>query len=182
VGLRLALAILHIPEFIQRRELEKLFELTAASFQASRPPDTSKLSLDDLLKSYAVFTREQADLTLRESRAPSVQSALFESSRLMGAELKTQFGLKSTEDVMQMSSAIYKLLKIDLKGTPDGNIVVKRCFFSPYYSQETCRLISSLDEGLLAGLSAGGRLKFSQRLTEGCDSCRAYLAPAGPPA
>ena len=80
---------------------------------------------------------------------------------------------------MQMGELIYKVLKIEFQGEPRGNIVIKRCFFSAYYSRSVCQLISSLDEGLLTGLSGGGKLIFSQRITEGHECCRAYLDAPG---
>jgi len=67
------------------------------------------------------------------------------------------------------------MLGIDFLGEPDGSMVMTRCFFSDYYSSPVCRLISSLDEGLLVGLAGGGRLSFSQRITEGHECCRAHL-------
>jgi len=76
---------------------------------------------------------------------------------------------------MQMSAVIYKMLKIEFHGDSHGDIVIKRCFFSTYYSSNVCHLISALDEGLLAGLSGGGQFSFSQRITEGYSVCRAYL-------
>jgi hypothetical protein len=74
-----------------------------------------------------------------------------------------------------MSELVYKIIRIDLQGGPEGHILIRKCFFSHYYSYEVCRVISSLDEGLLAGISGGGRLKFDQRITEGHDCCRARL-------
>ena len=80
---------------------------------------------------------------------------------------------------MQASAIIYRALRIEFQGEPDGTIVIKNCFFSDYYSGEVCRIISSLDEGLLAGLSAGGKVNFSQRITEKKECCRAYLEMKG---
>jgi hypothetical protein len=68
---------------------------------------------------------------------------------------------------------IYRQLGIDFRGSPDGEIVIRRCFFAAVYTPRVCALVSALDRGLLAGLAGGGELRFGQRLTEGACCCRA---------
>jgi hypothetical protein len=82
---------------------------------------------------------------------------------------------------MAAARMVYGLLDIDLRGTRDGRITVRRCAFSDVYSAEICRLISALDAGLLAGLSGGDRLEFTQRITEGAPCCLARLRPLPAP-
>ena len=82
---------------------------------------------------------------------------------------------------MAAARVVYGLLDIDLRGTPDGEITVRRCAFSDSYSPEVCRLVSALDTGLLAGLSGGDRLEFTQRITEGGPCCLARLRPLPAP-
>jgi hypothetical protein len=41
--------------------------------------------------------------------------------------------------------------------------------------------MSSVDQGILAGLSEGGELRFIQRLTEGGDCCKAEFVPRDTP-
>jgi len=43
-----------------------------------------------------------------------------------------------------------------------------------------CRVMEALDDGLACGLSRGGRITFTSRITEGSPACRAVLEP--PPA
>jgi len=54
-------------------------------------------------------------------------------------------------------------------------VIIKYCGFSRFYTGRVCRLISALDGGTFAGLSGGGKLEFSQRITEGHDCCRGRL-------
>ena len=72
---------------------------------------------------------------------------------------------------------VYGLLDIDLRGTRDGEITVRRCAFSDSYSAEVCRLVGALDSGLLAGLSGADRLEFTQRITEGAPACSEARRP-----
>jgi hypothetical protein len=174
MGLLLTVSKIYVPQSIQQHKLEALFQATAEAFQVA-VPSTRGLSYNDRLKRYAEFTREQADKCIHRGSELRVQSRLFQNAYRIGQQFKADFDINSAEEVMQMGRLIYKVLKIEFQGEPRGNIVIKRCFFSAYYSGPVCQLISSLDEGLLTGLSGGGKLIFSQRITEGHQCCRAYL-------
>jgi hypothetical protein len=174
MGLLLAISKIYVPQFIQKRKLEILFNATANAFQVTSP-STGGLSYNNCLKLYAQFTQEQALKSIQQGNELNVRSRLFQNAYQIGQRFKADFTINTIEDVMRMGTLIYKLLKIEFEGEPRGNIVIKRCFFSAYYSSNVCRLISSLDEGLLTGLSGGGKLNFSQRITEGNECCRAYL-------
>ncbi len=180
MGLRLAIAKIYVPQFIQRRKLEMLLDITADAFQVVSP-STAGLSYNNCLNLFARFTQEQALKSIQQGRELKVQSRLFQNAYRTGRQFKTDVNIKTPEEIMEMGRLIYKSLKIDFRGEPRGNIVIKRCFFSSFYSSNICRLISSLDEGLLTGLCGGGRLTFSQRITEGNDCCRAFLQPSGRP-
>jgi hypothetical protein len=173
MGLLLAVSTLYVPQFIRKQKLEMLFKATADAFQFT-VPSTRGISFDDSLKLYAQFTREHAENSIRYSKESEIQPRLFQNANRIGRQFKADFKVNSG-DVMQMGSLIYRILKIDFRGEPGGNIVIRSCFFSTYYSGKVCRLISSLDEGLLVGLAGGGKLKFYQRITEGDKCCRACL-------
>jgi hypothetical protein len=178
LGLFLAAAKIYVPGFIRQRGLELLFDATADAFEVAAP-STGGLSFDDRLTLYAQFTRDLAQKSIGQGNGVEIQSRLLKNAYRLGNKFKTDFHIHTMQEVMEMSAVIYKLLKIDFHGEPGGDIVIKRCFFSGYYSRDVCRLISSLDEGLITGLSGGGRLSFSQRITGGDGCCRAYLETAG---
>jgi hypothetical protein len=58
-------------------------------------------------------------------------------------------------------------------------MTVSSCYFSSVYSPETCGVLSALDDGIFTGLSGGGRLRFSRRITDGSACCRADIIPVG---
>jgi hypothetical protein len=178
MGLLLAVSSIYVPGYIRKRNLGMLFKSTADAFQVAVPP-VKGLSADDCLKEYAQFTRAQALESIRRGDALEIQSRLFENASKIGRQFREDLRLDTAEQVMRAAEIIYKLLKIELHGETRGDIVIDRCFFSNYYSSDVCRLISSLDEGLLAGLSGGGALSFSQRITEGKECCRAFLDMKG---
>jgi hypothetical protein len=173
MGLILNVSTLYVPMFIRKQKLEMLFKATANAFQ-TEAPSTRGISFNDCLKLYALFTRAQADESLRKGKDVEVTHRLYENAYNFGRQFRVDFKINDAE-VMRTGALIYKILNIDFQGEPLGNIVIKRCFFSNYYSSQVCRLISSLDEGLLVGLAGGGKLSFYHRITEGDEYCRACL-------
>ncbi len=174
MGDRLTVARLYVPQRIRKQRLEIMLEATAQAFEVS-VPTTTCLDANGCLKLYADFTRAMAEESLRSGDEGEVQPRLFENARRLGEELRTEFRVKSTADVMRLSRVVYRLIGIDFRGEADGEIIIRRCFFSGYYSGPVCRLVSSLDAGLLSGLAGGGKLTFSKRITEGNECCRANL-------
>ncbi len=177
MGLLLTASRVYVPGFIRKRRLSLLFQATEAAFGV-RAPSLEGRSYDDCLKLYAQFTSEQAENSVRNGDEAEIRPVLFRYARKIGQQLRASFRLDGLEDVMQASSVIYKVLRIDFRGDSNGDIVIKQCYFSDFYSSNVCRFISALDEGLLVGLFGGGRLGFSQRITEGNPCCKAHFNAA----
>jgi predicted ArsR family transcriptional regulator len=167
----------HVPAVVRRAALRALFATTAAGFGRPVPP-LDGLDADALLRRYALFTSEQAEAALRDGRDLSaLQDRLERGTRALGVRLRAGLGLRTTEDAMAAARMMYGLLDIDFHGSGNGEITVRRCPFSEVYSADVCRLVSALDAGLLAGLSGGDRLEFTQRITDGAPCCLARLHP-----
>jgi hypothetical protein len=176
MNLYLSLARLGVPDFIKKRKLAELFELTASAFQRELP-ELKGLSYHEMLNRYAVSSAAWAEAYLPAPEA--VKQRLFKEAVVLGQELRRQFRIKSLTEAMEMSRIIYRLLGIDFRGSADGAICIKSCLFSSYYSPSVCRIIAGLDEGLMAGLTGGDRLMFKQRITEGLPECCACLERSG---
>lgn len=172
----LSLARLGIPDFIKKRKMAELFELTARAFKCEKP-ELKGLSYQELLVQFATCTAAWAEKCVDAPEA--VKARLFKEAHVMGRDLRRQFRIKSLTEAMELSRIIYGLLGIDFNGGADGAICIKSCFFSRYYSASVCRIIAGLDEGLVAGLTGGERLMFKQRITEGLPECCAYLERSG---
>jgi len=167
---------IYIPEFIKKEKLGELFRLTADAFQ-SEPPKLEGLSFAERLTKYALFTKEQAEGYLRSGRSPEeVNKRLYKNSCIFGQSLRKSLHIVTWEDAVTTLKAIYKLIGIDFSYGDQGEFIIRQCFFGKYYSKEVCMLISSLDEGLAAGLSGGGRLCFKQRITEGTSCCIGFFS------
>ena len=173
MALLLTLAAVYVPRSIRRRKLEVLSRATADAFRATEPC-LRDCSPDECLRLYAEFTREQAERAIRNGSEQEVRARLYQNAYRLGRQLKSDYRVGRT-DIMRAGSIVYRMLGIDFKGTPGGEITISRCFFSTYYSSHVCELISSLDEGLLVGLAGEGKLSFHQRITEGAQCCLAHL-------
>jgi hypothetical protein len=178
VSVLLLLARLCLPPWAVKKSLRRLFALTADAF-GSALPDTAGVSRDEMLETYARYTRDEAVRAIARGEPEEVRARLYRNAFSLGEEIRRTFRVETRRDALLMSGIIYRALNIDFREDGPGGIVIKSCFFSSHYSAEVCGLISALDEGLVAGLSRGLELKFHQRITEGSDSCRARLRDGG---
>ena len=79
------------------------------------------------------------------------------------------------DEVRELARILYRAIGVEMQGDGQGTLTVRRCYFSQFYSGPVCDLISALDDGVFSGLAGGGQLRFSERLTEGRECCRAKL-------
>jgi hypothetical protein len=173
---RLFLARLHLPSGLRRRKLEELLLLTACAFD-SPPPPFQGLTREGLLREFAGFSREMAEKALASPAGPAAaERRLFDGALRLGREVGGLLHVSTPREAMAAARILYRSLEIDFRGSPEGDIVIRSCSFSRSYSPAVCRLMSSLDSGILCGLAGGGRLEFAERLTEGRDCCRARFS------
>jgi hypothetical protein len=175
---RLALSSLYIPNRIKNRKLAELFDITAKAF-SRESPILEDLSYKESLYHYALFTKSAAEEAIRnKSNLEYIKKALYDGAYRIGETLRKEFGVRDGNGVMASCRILYKAIGIDFRGDPDGKVIINRCFFSRYYSSDICEIISSIDCGLVAGLSNGDQLYFRQRMTDSHDCCRARLTKA----
>ena len=169
----------YIPAFVKRKVIRELACVTADAFGCAAP-ELNGLSYKACLREYALFTNEQArSLIISENDIDAVKDKLYKVAYVLGEDMRRRFNITRPEEVMKASRMMYRILDIELQEDGPNGIKINRCYFSRYYSAEVCRIISSLDEGVAAGLSGGGKLAFYQRLTEGNDCCKAHFSVPG---
>lgn len=182
MNVRLRLAEIHIPARLRLEKVRELAALTARAF-GTAPPALPGRSVLRALEDYARFTRESADRAVGEKAdlAP-LGARLRQEAVVFGKALAASFGIRDRGQALRLIRLAYRAIGIDMTAAPDGSVLVSRCFFEGSYTPETCRLIASLDEGLMAGICGGGRLAFSERMTSGEAECRArfYFDEAQP--
>jgi hypothetical protein len=165
----------HTPAIVKRQALVRLFGATAAAFQSDMPR-LSGLLREQCLLEYARFTAERAGEALRQGGDLSeLQERLYRNAYRLGRTPGRLLRVHDIEDVMTLGRFLYGILDIDFDGSDSGEITIRRCYFSGFYSPEVCQVMSAMDRGLLAGLAGGGDLVFIERITEGRSSCRAHF-------
>ncbi len=172
MNLLLTLGRLHIPASLRRGWLRKLSAHTAAAFQKPPPPMGS--SHAGSLRAYAVFTRDLAEESFRQGQNErEIRDRLYRNACELGRELGKTLRPATPDEVRAAMRLLYRAMGIEAEFDGDGTVAVRACYFSAYYTGRICRLMSALDAGVAAGLSGGGRLVFSRRMTEGHDCCLA---------
>jgi hypothetical protein len=176
----LALALrIHIPHSLKKQKLTELFEATAAAFGRS-VPQLEDLSFDECLRRYARFTKEEIEQRIRVGEdMGEIRKKLYEHAYRLGAEIRMRLHLSTPDDAVSVGRVLYKVLGIDFRAGASGDVTINSCYFSAFYSVDVCCVMSSLDEGIAAGLTGGRTLSFSRRITEGHPSCMAVLVPKG---
>jgi hypothetical protein len=184
VSIRSRLFALPMPGLLKKAFLRRLFRLTAEAFGAAAPAHHG--SVTALLDRYAAFTRGQAEMAMRDSaRAAEAPGRLFESAFRLGSRLRALLKVRRMQEAMDVAKTLYRLIGVDFCGMATCSadratagaacFTVSRCFFSTRYPPAVCRLISSLDAGLLAGLTGGGEMTFTERITEGAAACKGVI-------
>jgi hypothetical protein len=174
MNIRLRVLQAWFPRSLKKKRLRDLYALTADAFRKETPA-LRELSWEACLRDYALFTKTEAERVLRQGGdVAGLEQRLYGRALALGRRLRDQLHVRTAKEAEQALRLIYSAIKIDLEAK-DGEVVISRCFFSDHYSLDVCRLIASLDEGVAAGLTEGGRLEISQRITEGQECCRGRL-------
>ena len=93
MGLLLAISKIYVPQFMQKRKLEMLFDATADAFQVAAP-SIRGLSYNDCLKLYAQFTRSKPINQFNEGNELKMQSRLFQNAYRIGQQFKADFNVQ----------------------------------------------------------------------------------------
>ena len=156
----------HPSKLFMRLQLQILWNLTAKAFDAPGR-QIWFLPYERALEAYAAFTKE-----CMASRNANPQR-LYHCAFAVGSRIRRISGFREGQDLERLVFFLYRNLKIEMKGQLPGEITVSKCYFSAGYTPQQCRWMSALDSGIIGGIWGGGRLEFTQRLTEGCTQCKA---------
>ena len=158
----------HTPEIVRRAALQILMRTTARAFQAPGRRIWTR-SWKDGLQEYAEYTREHSlDAGIDPDR-------LYAQAYALGERIRSVTGFPDDADLRRLVFWLYQGIGISISGELPGEITVSGCFFSDSYASEQCRLMSNMDSGIVGGVMGGGRLVFTERITEGRKCCRACL-------
>jgi hypothetical protein len=174
MNLRLTLLRAWFPRSLKKKKLKDLYALTADAFRKETPA-LRALSWEACLRHYALFTKAEVEDALRQGgEASALRERLYDRAQALGRRLRDQLHIQTAEEARRALRILYSAIGIDFEAT-GGEVTIPRCFFSGHYTPDICVFISSLDEGVAAGLTGGGRLEIRQRITEGKECCRGRL-------
>jgi hypothetical protein len=167
-----------MPAALRRRALDDLTAAVAGPFGCA-PPHWTGLPFEARLDGFARWTAAQAAAVETSGRAAEVETGLYAAAERLGGSLRRRLGVRGHREALRALVLLYRQIGIDFR--PRGGAVeIPRCAFGAVYTPAVCGLMSAVDRGLVAGLTSGWRLDFSERLTEGAPACLATLLP--PPA
>ncbi|MCC8141026.1 MAG: hypothetical protein LIO56_00575 [Lachnospiraceae bacterium] len=154
-----------------RFEIRTLMRQTAKVFHVA-VPKTAGLSAPELLKIYAKLTADAAMCAIKSGQdLKSLQKRLYRMACRLGSGARRWLRPKNEQDCLAILTMLYRNLGIEIREEKPGEFCVYKCYFSSFYTPEICCVISAIDKGIFAGIYAGGRLTFRQRITEGKDVC-----------
>lgn len=163
----------YTPTFVKKRALHDLFAATAAAFGCAAPP-YQRLAYRECLHLYARFTQSQVEALLcAGSDLAMVEERLYEHAFQLGKKYARLLRIQNQAEMRVIGRLLYSILDIDFQSNAQGAVVIRRCYFSRFYTGPICQVMSAMDRGLFAGLSAGGQLRFTSRITEGAPCCLA---------
>ena len=198
VFFRLLLTLLekHTPSWIKSIQIQILLNATAAAFGRPRRR-VWHLSGADALAAYAAYTTDCMSSAGSQKapagdcqngpdagegchRGPDIdRRRIFRVSYRLGRRIRRITGFCASSDMERLVFWLYRNIGIRVTGHLPGEILIPACYFSSIYTPEQCRLMSLMDWGIIAGICGGGKLIFTERLTQGCGRCRACLTQKG---
>lgn len=97
----------------------------------------------------------------------------------LGRRIRRITGFTQKEDLERLVFYLYSNIGIKMSGHLPGEIIIPACYFSNVYTPDQCATMSLMDWGVISGICGGGKLLFTERLTQGCGRCRAQLIRPG---
>lgn len=156
----------------RRIELQVLMNLTASAF---RQPSQHlwTLSHADALRTYAEYTSRHLCDGADEPLLQRMNSRAYR----VGRWLRRLCFIRSEAAAQRVVKALYLNIGIQMSFADNGQLCFHRCYFSRHYTPAICLAASALDDGIIRGImgKSSCHLSFSQRITEGCDCCKAQF-------
>ena len=165
----------HAPGFLTCIELQILLNVTAAAF--GRKPE--KIWFLPPEKAHGKYADLSVSCMNHAEISPETSRRIYRYAFALGVRIRKLTGFTEKTDLQSLVFFLYRNIGIAMSGSLPGEIAVIECFFSRRYTPRQCALMSRMDSGVVGGIFGErvkhGKLVFSQRLTEGCDVCRASL-------
>lgn len=156
----------------RRIELQLLMNLTAHALD-QKPKRIWTLPNAKALRVYADFTSSNLQAGADEPLLERMHTEAYKMGRL----LRRLFLINNEVRAQQLIVALYRNIGIKLSFESSRQLCFHRCYFSRFYTPKICQAASALDSGIICGILGleSEHLHFSQRITEGCQCCKAQF-------
>lgn len=156
----------------RRIELQLLMNLTARAL-GQKPKRIWTSSPAEALRAYAEYTSSNMPADADEALFERMNTEAYKMGRL----LRRLFMISNDTSAQRLIVALYHNIGIRMSFGSSQQLCFHRCYFSSFYTPQICRVASALDSGIICGISgqSAKHLQFSQRITEGCQCCRAQF-------
>ena len=124
---------------------------------------------EQALRDYAAYS---ARCLMRCNADPG---RIYREAYRTGERIRRLTGYTEKADLERLVFYLYRNIGILMDGHLPGEVTVSSCFFSRFYTPEQCALMSYMDSGMIAGILGGGKIEFTERITEGCGGCKAFF-------
>lgn len=157
-------------EIGRRIELQLLMNLVTSTLRMPRKNLLHKSSAQSL-DIFATYTAEHLATYNQEQ-----QQELHARAYNLGKRLRKCLISRNNEALTSLTFLLYRNIGISMEGSFPGKVIVSKCHFCHYYSPQICSIASLMDSGVICGLFGGGKLEFTERLTEGHPNCLCNLS------
>lgn len=196
MGLKLLIISLWTPQYILKKEIDRVAEVTNCcldhllSIYASEKLEVirekeliMKGGLEErrniMANSHNMRVEALVEILGVEEAVSLGRGALFKAGLKLGQEAKVRLGVgNSLHDLINAARVLYRVLGIDFEIKESSgkiDMIVHKCSLSNYYNSKTCRILSAADEGVVQGLNENIHLNFIERMTEGPSKCVARI-------
>ena len=159
------------PAWFPGFQIQILLDLTARGFGMEKR-QVWNLSPEQALQEYAEFTVS----CMNSAPGDRDLQRLYRNAYAAGYRIRQITGFTDAADLERLVFFLYRNIGITLCGQIPGMITVPACYFARFYTPAQCRVMSRVDAGIIAGICGGGKLRFTQRITEDCSCCRACFS------
>ncbi|MGD6852268.1 MAG: L-2-amino-thiazoline-4-carboxylic acid hydrolase [Candidatus Bathyarchaeia archaeon] len=193
MGLRLTLLGWWTPKQVIYRELDRVASKTTGALREIIKNNTAlEISSEEIrltgsleerrsamAKQHTVLVAVLVEALGRDRAVILGREALFRVGRELGEESRRRLGVENPYDVVRAAKILYRVLGIEFTvnwlDENRGVMTVHRCALAKEYSELTCQVLSAADEGVMSGLSPNATMKFTEKLTDGCNACTAEI-------
>ena len=107
------------------------------------------------------------------------RKALYKVGLKLGNEARIQLNINdSLSDLTSAARILYQVLGIKFSITQKDKkifLTIKKCALAEYYTLETCKIISAVDEGVIQGLNPNYNMNFTEWMTGDSCECQANI-------